>query len=281
MVVGVPRVWEKMQEKMMEVGKSNKGLKRQIGQWAKKTGLKRNQKILAVINYQFVQTAGVLMTWNTILQGQGDTADTLSYRIADKLAFQKVKQALGLNKCHGVYAAAAPMSKDTLNYFMSLDMRILEIYGEEKGFKSPTFSYLPSWILDHVTPGMSECSGPQLTNTHQEQKVGSIGKSFPGFRTTIKRVDDDQINEMNEADGGEICMTGRNVMMGYMGKASGSGISGSPALIGFISICNDFWDCNTNISKIWHLKFTKLLRNQNFWFSQIFSQEKKLETLKC
>lgn len=41
--LGVPRVWEKMQEKMMEVGKANKGIKRQIGQWAKKTGLKYNQ----------------------------------------------------------------------------------------------------------------------------------------------------------------------------------------------------------------------------------------------
>ena len=43
---GVPRVWEKIQEKMMEVGRANKGLKRQIGDWAKKTGLKRNRLII-------------------------------------------------------------------------------------------------------------------------------------------------------------------------------------------------------------------------------------------
>ena len=44
--LGVPRVWEKFQEKMVEIGQSNKGLRRQIGQWAKKTGLNRNKAVL-------------------------------------------------------------------------------------------------------------------------------------------------------------------------------------------------------------------------------------------
>lgn len=63
-------------------------------------------------------------------QGRGN-AQNLAYKIADRLAFQKVKQALGLNQCHGFYAAAAPVSKETLEYFLSLDIRILEIYGED------------------------------------------------------------------------------------------------------------------------------------------------------
>ena len=33
--LGVPRVWEKIGEKMQQVGKSNKGLKKAIGNWAK------------------------------------------------------------------------------------------------------------------------------------------------------------------------------------------------------------------------------------------------------
>jgi long-chain-fatty-acid--CoA ligase ACSBG len=40
---GVPRVWEKIYEKMQEVGRRNKGLKEQIGTWAKKTGLEHNR----------------------------------------------------------------------------------------------------------------------------------------------------------------------------------------------------------------------------------------------
>jgi long-subunit acyl-CoA synthetase (AMP-forming) len=40
---GVPRVWEKIYEKMVAVGRQNKGLKQDIGDWAKKTGLEHNR----------------------------------------------------------------------------------------------------------------------------------------------------------------------------------------------------------------------------------------------
>jgi long-chain-fatty-acid--CoA ligase ACSBG len=41
---GVPRVWEKMHERMMEVAKQNKGtIKQTIGDWAKRTGLEHNR----------------------------------------------------------------------------------------------------------------------------------------------------------------------------------------------------------------------------------------------
>ncbi len=43
---GVPRVWEKIYEKMVEVGRENKGLKRDIGDWAKRTGLEYNRNLL-------------------------------------------------------------------------------------------------------------------------------------------------------------------------------------------------------------------------------------------
>ena len=36
--LGVPRVWEKMQEKMREVGKSVTGMKKRIAEWAKGVG---------------------------------------------------------------------------------------------------------------------------------------------------------------------------------------------------------------------------------------------------
>ena len=40
---GVPRVWEKIREKMVEIGKSNTGIKKAVGLWAKKTGLDFNK----------------------------------------------------------------------------------------------------------------------------------------------------------------------------------------------------------------------------------------------
>lgn len=40
---GVPRVWEKIREKMVMIGKSNTGIKKAVGMWAKKTGLDFNK----------------------------------------------------------------------------------------------------------------------------------------------------------------------------------------------------------------------------------------------
>merc|ERR1740129_2285357 len=43
---GVPRVWEKIREKMVEVGKANTGVKKAVGIWAKKTGLDHNRAVI-------------------------------------------------------------------------------------------------------------------------------------------------------------------------------------------------------------------------------------------
>ena len=171
---GVPRVWEKIQEKMLEVGRANKGLKRQIGNWAKKTGLKRNRTLIER------------------RQAAGSAADSLSYKLANKLVFEKVKSALGLSKCgNRFFVAAAPFNNNTFEYFLSLDIRILEIYG------------------------MSECSGPHTINTTDEQGVGSVGKTLKMCGTKID-VDITTSDKAAVQQGGEILMRGRHVMMGYL-----------------------------------------------------------------
>ena len=55
--------------------------------------------------------------------GGGGVVAELKYRLANTIVFQKVKAALGLNKCQRFYAAAAPISREVLEYFMSLDIR--------------------------------------------------------------------------------------------------------------------------------------------------------------
>ena len=42
MFLGVPRVWEKMQENMQNAARSVTGLKKKIGAWAKGVGKKAN-----------------------------------------------------------------------------------------------------------------------------------------------------------------------------------------------------------------------------------------------
>ena len=51
------------------------------------------------------------------------------WTLASLLVFRKVRRALGLDRCRFCMTAAAPIMRDTLDFFMSLDVPILEIYG--------------------------------------------------------------------------------------------------------------------------------------------------------
>jgi long-chain-fatty-acid--CoA ligase ACSBG len=166
---GVPRVWEKVQEKMIQVGKANTGFKKAFGSWAKKTGLEYNKAKLG-----------------------GRQAAKLSFKIADKMVFTKVKEELGFGQTHSFFSAAAPISTEVLDYFMSLDIKILEIYG------------------------MSEISGPQTGNDYDNFRPGTIGRDLAGFHTMLDKTSPGVSDICPGA--GELCMRGRNVFMGYLGS---------------------------------------------------------------
>jgi len=51
------------------------------------------------------------------------------WTLADVLVFRSVKSALGFDRCRMCLSAAAPIMKDTLDFFMSLNLPLLEIYG--------------------------------------------------------------------------------------------------------------------------------------------------------
>lgn len=165
---GVPRVWEKIREKMVQIGKANTGFKKAVGMWAKRTGLDYNKAKIG-----------------------GKKSRSLSFKIADKMVYRKVKDELGFGQTHSFFSAAAPLSAEVLDYFMSLDIKILEIYG------------------------MSEISGPQTGNDYRSYRPGSIGRDLPGFHT---RLDQEAPGVSEVCPGaGELCMRGRNVFMGYLG----------------------------------------------------------------
>lgn len=53
----------------------------------------------------------------------------MSYRMAMALVFSKVKSALGLDRCHSFISGAAPLNKETSEFFLSLDIPIGDMYG--------------------------------------------------------------------------------------------------------------------------------------------------------
>uniref|UniRef100_A0A6Q2XAR8 Long-chain-fatty-acid--CoA ligase ACSBG2 n=1 Tax=Esox lucius TaxID=8010 RepID=A0A6Q2XAR8_ESOLU len=103
------------------------------------------------------------------------------------LVFTKVRKALGLDRCTKCYTGAAPITKDTLEFFLSLDIPLYELYG------------------------MSESTGPHTISQSEAFRLTSCGKVIPGCETKIHSPD--------EEGNGEICFWGRHVFMGYLNMA--------------------------------------------------------------
>ncbi|NXV40729.1 ACBG2 ligase, partial [Uria aalge] len=159
--LGVPRVWEKMEEKMKSVGAKSSTLRRKVASWAKGVGLQTNLKRM-----------------------NGYSEVPVNFRLARHLVYKKVRKAIGLDRCTKCYTGAAPISRETLEFFLSLNIPVLELYG------------------------MSESSGPHTMSLPHAFKLGSCGKEVTGCRTLIHKPDRD--------GNGEICFSGRHIFMGYL-----------------------------------------------------------------
>mmetsp|Transcript_26474 Transcript_26474/g.66600 ORF Transcript_26474/g.66600 Transcript_26474/m.66600 type:complete len:628 (+) Transcript_26474:406-2289(+) len=104
---GVPRVWEKIQEKMMEIGAQTKGMKLRAARFAKRKGLQ----------YFHAEQVG----------SKEDTAPSMM-GLANKI-LKKIHIALGMDRCRYCLTGAAPISPATLEYFGSLGLHIYQVYG--------------------------------------------------------------------------------------------------------------------------------------------------------
>lgn len=105
---------------------------------------------------------------------------TLGYGLANKLVLSKIKGALGLDRCKAAFTGAAPIAMEIMIYFASLDVPLLEIFGQ------------------------SECTGPHTANLPGQWKIGSVGRPLAGTETRI------------DPGTGEIQYRGRHVFLGYL-----------------------------------------------------------------
>lgn len=159
--LGVPRVWEKMQEKMKAIGAKSSPMRKRVADWAKSIGLQYSYSAM-----------------------NGEHQVPWGFMLANNLVFKKVRYALGLDRCKACFTGAAPITKDTLEYFMSLNIPLMELYG------------------------MSESSAPHTISWVNAYRIMSCGKVINGCKTRLDKPDED--------GNGEICFWGRHVFMGYL-----------------------------------------------------------------
>jgi long-subunit acyl-CoA synthetase (AMP-forming) len=157
--LAVPRVWEKIQAKMVAAGAKNPWHLKKIAAWARRQGLKGGYA------------------------DQEGRPRPFFYGLAQKLVFSKVRLKLGLDRCHLAVTSAAPISKSTLEFFLSLGIPICEVFG------------------------MSESTGPTTLSTPARYSTGKAGWALPGMELSI-------------APDGELLIRGRHVFKGYLNNES-------------------------------------------------------------
>jgi long-chain acyl-CoA synthetase len=155
---GVPRVWEKFYEGIRPRLEAATGVKAALAKWARNVGTEANR----------------LKARNQPLP----LALELQYKLAQRLIFTKLRAALGLDQTRIFVSGAAPITRDVLEFFASLDIVIQEVYGQ------------------------SEDCGPTTFNRAGAIRFGTVGQPIPDVEVRI-------------ADDGEILVRGRNVFLGY------------------------------------------------------------------
>lgn len=97
------------------------------------------------------------------------------WTIANMLVFKKVRDALGFSKCRITLVGSAPIHRETLEFFMALDIPVLDLYG------------------------MSECTGPQTISLKSSTKwrTGSCGTTMSGVETKIDNPDENGDGEVS------------------------------------------------------------------------------------
>ena len=151
-IVAVPRVYEKVRGEAER--SAGHGLKRKIFDWAVRVGTKHREEI-----------------------ARGETPDSLAWKIANRLVFEKIRHGFG-GRSRAYFSGGAPLGKDMAEWFCSVGIPIMEGYG-----------------LTETSPTLS-------VNRRGAFKIGSVGKVNDGLQLKI-------------AEDGEILVKGPTVFQGY------------------------------------------------------------------
>jgi long-chain acyl-CoA synthetase len=148
------------------------------------------EKVHTAVQASFDEATGIkrrLIDWGLIvgkrvseLRQQGEPVPAwlaLQHRLADKLVYSKVKERLG-GRLRLPISGGAPLAKEVAEFFHSIDIVIIEGYGQ------------------------TECTTASNVNMPTGFRFGTVGPAIPGI-------------EVRAADDGEILVRGPNVFAGY------------------------------------------------------------------
>ena len=150
--VGVPRVYEKMYAQVQL--KVQSGVRRALYNWAMKVGHAHRSETL-----------------------EQKRPASLSWRLADKLVFSKVRNGMG-GRVRILFSGGAPLARQMGEWFADIGIRIDEGYG------------------------LTETSPVIAVNTPAHHKLGTVGIPLSNLEVKI-------------ADDGEILVRGPSVFQGY------------------------------------------------------------------
>jgi long-chain acyl-CoA synthetase len=154
----VPRVLEKVHTAVTASFEEATGLKRRLIDWALRVGRRVSS----------LRQAGEEVRPTTL---------AVQHRLADKLVYSKVKARLG-GRMRALLSGGAPLAKEIAEFFHTLDLLILEGYGQTEGTTA------------------SNCNLPD------RYRFGTVGPALPNI-------------EVQVADDGEILVRGPTVFAGY------------------------------------------------------------------
>ncbi|WP_280265941.1 AMP-dependent synthetase/ligase [Nocardia wallacei] len=159
--LGVPRVWVKVKAALEDRLAAENPVRRALAAWAIGTGRARARAI------SDGRTPGPL--------------DTARYRLADRLVLSTIRAKLGMDRVRIAVTGAAPIPRDTHEFFLGLGLPLCEGYG------------------------MTECTAGATVTRPERVKIGTVGTPLPGAEVSI-------------AADGEVLIRGAMVMRGYRGE---------------------------------------------------------------
>ncbi|MGI8847770.1 MAG: AMP-dependent synthetase/ligase [Candidatus Dormibacteria bacterium] len=190
---GVPRVWEKMQQRLEKGVASEPFPRGTIARWAMRVARR----------YDEAREAGNVPT---LLEKQ--------HQQAERMVLSKLRAGIGLDQARYLVSGAAPIRADTLRFFRSIGLPISEGYGQSEN----------TAITAMNPPGKQRIGTVGAVSPGVEVKIAEDGEIlmrgevvFPGYykdnRSTKKTVDSDgwlhtgDIGELS--DDGYLKITGR------------------------------------------------------------------------